>query len=172
MLSPEVTDVSVMPGSWWVVHTKSRCEKAVAGDLLVKNIGYFLPLVKRIKVSGGRKRHFILPLFSSYVFLNGSEDDCYRARSRHICQMIRVVDQITLMRELIAIDTALRSETPIEFYPRPACGQRCRIISGSLKGIEGVVVSQNGRSRIVLEVSILGQGAMLEIDADLLEVCA
>jgi len=37
-------------------------------------------------------------------------------------------------------------------------------------GIEGVVIRRcDAKARMVLEVTILGQGAVIEIDADLLE---
>jgi hypothetical protein len=35
--------------------------------------------------------------------------------------------------------------------------------------MEGTVVRWDGRTRIVLEIGILGRGASMEIDADLLE---
>ncbi len=86
--------------------------------------------------------------------------------------MIKVVDQGVLIKELKAIETALRSKVELDLFPQLARGQRYRVIAGSLKGMEGVVINQNKRARVVLEVSILGQGAMMEIDTDLLEPCA
>jgi transcription antitermination factor NusG len=170
-LFPEVENVSMMNGPWWVAHTKSRCEKTFAWNLVTKEIGYFLPMVERIKISGGKKRHFILPLFPCYVFLCGNDDDCYRARSKHLCQTIKVVDQERLVKELKSIERALQANVGLDLFPQLARGQRCRVIGGSLKGLEGVVINQNKRARVVLEVGILGQGAMMEIDADLLELC-
>jgi hypothetical protein len=39
-----------------------------------------------------------------------------------------------------------------------------------MMGIEGVVIGrENAKARMVLEVTILGQGVIVEIDADLLE---
>jgi len=68
ILPPEVKTVSELTGQWWVAHTKSRFEKAFAWDLLRRGIGYFLPLVERVRVSGGRHRRVLAPLFPSYVF--------------------------------------------------------------------------------------------------------
>jgi hypothetical protein len=38
-----------------------------------------------------------------------------------------------------------------------------------LKGYRGIVVRRQGAARLVLEVGILGQGALVEVDARLLE---
>src|SRR5438105_2419012 len=65
--SPVVEDLASAPGRWWVAHTRSRCEKALAWDLLRRGIVYFLPMVERVRMSGGRKRRFLLPLFPSYL---------------------------------------------------------------------------------------------------------
>jgi ABC-type protease/lipase transport system fused ATPase/permease subunit len=35
--------------------------------------------------------------------------------------------------------------------------------------LEGIVIDRSKQARIVLQIDILGQGAVMEIDADLLE---
>lgn len=170
ILPPEVKTVSELTGQWWVAHTKSRFEKAFAWDLLRRGIGYFLPLVERVRISGGRKRRVLAPLFPSYVFCCGSEEDRYAAvKTGRICKAIHVSDQDTLVKELVTIEKALNGEAELNLHPHAAVGRRCRIAAGPFKGLEGVVVKHRKLARLVLEVSILGQGASMEIDADLLE---
>ncbi|MCX5685205.1 MAG: hypothetical protein NT049_16215, partial [Planctomycetota bacterium] len=133
-------------------------------------IGYFLPLVERSTVSGGRKRQVMMPLFPSYVFFCGSEEDRYRAlTTNRLCQTLEVCDQEGLVGDLASIHKALQSKAELDFYPFAAEGRRCRVRSGPFQGIEGQVVYRKTIARLVLEVAILGQGASLEIDADLLE---
>ena len=74
VLSPGVRGVAERRGRWWVAHTKARCEKAFAGDLLPGRVAYFLPMTERASVSGGRKRRGMMPLFPSYVFFCGEAD--------------------------------------------------------------------------------------------------
>ena len=64
-LHPAISDLAAQPGCWWVAHTKSRSEKAFAWDLLRRDIRYFLPMTERVRFSGGRKRHVLMPLFQS-----------------------------------------------------------------------------------------------------------
>ena len=52
----------------------------------------------------------------------------------------------------------------------PTLTYRCRIMSGPFKGLEGIVLRQRGPKRIVLQVSAIAQGAVMELDGELLEV--
>ena len=159
-----------LPGQWWVAHTKARNEKALAWDLLRRRIGYFLPLRERLTFSGGRKRRGLRPLFPSYVFLCGDEDDRYVAMTTgRICRTIEVFDQATLIDELVAIERALAAKADLERYPGPAIGRRCRVIAGPFENLEGIVVQLAAKARFVLQVHTLGEGAALQIEAGLLE---
>lgn len=170
ILSPDAETVAELTGQWWVGHTKSRFEKTFAWDLLRSGIKYFLPMVQRVKVSGGKKRNVLAPLFPSYVFFCGSEEDRYRAMTTNrLCQTIAVPDQETLTSELTYLEKALAGKAELDPYPFATAGRHCRIINGPFQGMEGLVVGRRHVARLVLQVSILGQGASMEIDADLLE---
>jgi len=170
IVSPLVSRLADLDGRWWVAHTRPRCEKAFAWDLIRRSIGYFLPLARRVRMSGGRKRRVLMPLFPSYVFFCGREEDRYAAMTTNrVCQTIEVADQSRLAEELTAIETALAGQADLDLYPFAAAGQRCRVTAGPFQGVEGVVVQRSRQARLVLQVTILGQGACLEIDADVLE---
>jgi len=171
ILTPEVRSLSEIKGTWRVAYTKARFEKVFAWDLLSHGIGYFLPMREKIIFSGGRKRRIMSPLFTSYVFFCGTEQDRYIAMTTNrLCHTIEVIDQEGLIKELLSIEKALLSHAVIDNYPNLLAGSLCRINSGPMIGIEGVVIRRyDTKARIVLEVTILGQGAVIEIDADLLE---
>jgi hypothetical protein len=158
--------------SWWVGHTKARFEKAFAQDLRAKSIEYFLPMVSRVTISGGRKRHGLTPLFPSYVFFCGNEEHRAAALATdRLCQVIAVRDQKQLTDELTALHRLISGGIKLELYPFATVGRRCRITKGPFEGMEGTVVERKDArvARLVLEVSMLGQGAAMEIEADLLE---
>jgi len=170
ILFPSAEQPADLPGEWWVAHTKARAEKALAWDLMKRGVGYFLPLVEHVSVSGGRKRRVLLPLFSSYLFFCGDAADRYAAMTTdRVCQVIRVVDQAQLLKELGAVSMALKRKAVLETYPCPAIGRRCRLTSGPFKDLEGIVIQHAGKSRVVLQVSFIARGAAMEIDADLVE---
>lgn len=171
ILTPEVHSLTELDGTWYIAYTKARFEKAFAWDLYSRGIGYFFPMRKKIIFSGGRKRCVMAPLFTSYVFFCGSEQDRYMAlTSNRLCQIIEVADQAGLIKELASIEKALMNKAIIDNYLSLPVGTRCRIISGPMIGIEGVIIKRKDlKSRMVIEVTILGQGAVVEIDSDLLE---
>ena len=105
LLSPSVQSLEELAGPWWVAHTRARFEKAFAWGLLKRGIGYFLPMVERVTMSGGRKRRGLMPLFSSYVFFCGAEQDRHAAlATNRLCQVILVADQARLVSELAMIE--------------------------------------------------------------------
>ncbi len=168
--SPSVQSVAELRGPWWVGHTKARFEKAFAFDLLARQIGYYLPMVERVKISGGRKRRVLLPLFTSYVFFCGDDEARYQAlATNRLCQVIAVTDRSTFVGELVSLEQALGANAKLDLHPFAALGRRCRVRAGPLQGIVGTVVRRNNQTRLVLQISMLMQGASLEIDTDLLE---
>jgi transcriptional antiterminator RfaH len=171
IITPDVQSLSELEGTWRVAYTKARFEKVFAWDLLSHGIGYFLPMREKVIFSGGRKRRIMLPLFTSYVFFCGSEMDRYTAMTTNrLCHTIEVIDQDNLIKELVNIEKALLSHAVIDSYPELPVGSLCRVNSGPMMGTEGVVIHRfDTKARMVLEVTILGQGAVVEIDADILE---
>ncbi len=170
MLSPWVRSISELTGRWWVGHTRARFEKAFAWDLARNGVGYFLPMCRRTYFSSGKKRRVLVPLFPSYVFFNGTQESLsFALETGRLCQAIPVVDQRRLDRELNMIHRAVSVQPELGTCPLPAAGRRYRVTNGPLVGLEGVVIECRKLARTVLEVSILGQGAVVEIDANLLE---
>jgi transcription antitermination factor NusG len=170
-IAPEgIAHLADLPGTWWVAHTKSRCEKAFAWDLAALGVGYFLPMDQRTTFSGGRKRKGLRPVFPSYVFFCGDEQVRWQAlRTNRLCNVLTVPQQETLIEELQQIYAVLRRGHPLELYAAPPVGTRCRVTGGPFKGLVGIVTDRNKPNRLVLKVNVLGQGASLELEADLLE---
>jgi transcription antitermination factor NusG len=170
LAGPMARTVLDLQGRWWIGHTKSRFEKTLAHKLLQQQVGYFLPLLPRVTVAGGKKRRSLIPMFPSYVFFCGTPEDRVTALStKCLCRVLEVPEQETFVRELVAIERAMAHASELEPYPFAAVGRRCRVIGGSFEGVEGIVVAHKKRARIVLQVSMLRCGASLEVDADLLE---
>jgi transcription antitermination factor NusG len=171
IITPEADSLTQLNGTWWIAYTKARFEKIFAWELFSRKIGYFLPMREKIIFSGGRKRRVMIPLFPSYVFFCGTERDRYAAiATNRLSRVIEVTDQENLIEELVNIEKAILSKSVIDSYPGLAVGSICRVISGPLMGLEGVVIKKNNiKARIVIEVTILGQGIVVEVDSDILE---
>ena len=170
IVHPEGSVIEQMPRKWCVAHTKARNEKALAWELLKKDIAYFLPMVEKTTVSRGRRSRSLVVLFSGYVFLCGSREDRYAAMTTNrIASTIEVIDQGRLVKELGSIQKALEAPKKLDPFPYLRTGKKCLVTSGPLKGVEGILVRRKNISRLVLQVQVLGQAVATEIDASLLE---
>jgi transcription antitermination factor NusG len=61
--------------NWYVIYTKSRCEKAVADKLALLGIEVYCPLLKRKKLWSDRWKWVEEPLFRSYCFVQLEDND-------------------------------------------------------------------------------------------------
>jgi len=127
-------------------------------------------MYEAMRRSRGRKWKSTLPLFPGYVFLCCHEENRLAAlKTNRIVKMIPVPDQEQLVGELSSIKRLLDMGVAIDPHAELKKGVRCKIHSGPMQGLQGQVKRRKGRARFVVQVSILGQGASMEIDADLLE---
>ena len=157
---------------WFVLHTLSRQEKALAESLEKRRVEVFLPLVKE-KRSHGRRRVVVeRPLFPGYVFLRGTVEEAYEAdRTKRVANLIEVADQAALGWELSNIRLALEREAgPLDPHPYLKVGVRVAVRSGPLRGLEGVVAERTRHDRVVLQVRTLGRAVAVETDGALVEV--
>jgi len=170
IISPNTESVRDFTGKWWVAHVKSRNEKALAHDLIRRNINYFLPMSWKVKKQSRRTIKSLLPLFSGYLFFCGEEEQRVELlRTNRVAGLIDVHDQEILVSELAQIENALRAGAPLTPHNYVKIGQRCRIIAGPLCGLVGIVVRSGNSARLLLQVDILGQAAAVEIDVDMIE---
>ena len=167
---PEEKSILDFAGLWWVAHTKSRNEKALAHDLINKNISYFLPMSWRIRHRSGRKIRSLLPLFSGYMFFCGNENQRIEVlRTNRVANLIEVKDQEKLLGELLRIEQALQAGANLIPHKYIKVGQHCRVTAGPLADLKGIVIKTKGTARLVLQIDMLGQAASVEVDTDMIE---
>ncbi len=164
------TPPSPLGVAWRVLRTKPRQEKAVVDLLDAAGHTHYLPLVRRVRHYGHRRRETQAPLFPSYVFVrSGLEAAYFAVSSRRVIQIVEVTDQARLDRELAQIRRALEIGAGLDPYPYLKEGRRARVRSGPFAGIEGVIESKGRDDRLILKVEALAQAVSLEIDAGVVE---
>ncbi len=168
---PEGKPIRDFTGLWWVAHTKSRNEKALAQDLVHKDISYFLPMSWKVRRRRGRTIRSLLPLFSGYLFFCGEESQRIELlRTNRVANLIEVKDQQKLLDELLQIEQALQAGVRLVPHRYIKAGQWCRVIAGPLADLQGIVVKTKDATRLVLQIDMLGQATSVEIDADMIEI--
>ncbi|RMD65392.1 MAG: hypothetical protein D6824_02725 [Planctomycetota bacterium] len=169
-MPPRCDDTVAPQRCWRVLHTRSRQEKAVAQLLEAAGVEQYLPLVRRTRVWGGKRRTVFTPLFPGYVFVRALPEETYVAvDSGRVVQRLDPPDPATLAWELAQLRRALEQERSFDPYPYLREGRRVRVRSGPLQGLEGLIDARRRVDRLVLQVQALGRATSLEIDADLLE---
>ena len=67
--------------------------------------------------------------------------------------------------EIQALRKAVEGPSRIEPHPFLKCGERVRVIRGTLQGVEGILIRKKNLSRLVLSVDMVAQSVAVEIDA-------
>jgi transcriptional antiterminator RfaH len=149
---------------WWAVYTRSRMEKSLARQLLTLEIPFYLPLIPRTSVIAGRRVKSMLPLFTGYLFMYGNDDERVQMlstnRVAHLWSAPRV-DELT--RDLLSVRALIESGVPLSPEGRLQPGERVRIKTGQLMGLEGTIVSRRGEDRLLIAVNFLQQGVSIQI---------
>jgi transcription antitermination factor NusG len=155
---------------WWAVYTKSRQEKALARQLVGHQVPFYLPLIPKDNIIRGRRVRSRLPLFSGYLFLYGSDQERITTlTTNRVSRILPVQDQDRLRRELMNVHNLIGSNAPLALETQLVAGDRVRIVTGALRGLEGVVVKRHGKIRLLVAVTYLQQGVSVEIDDCALE---
>lgn len=153
-------------GQWWACYTLARREKDLMRQLRGMGIAHFGALApKRTRSPSGRVRTSHVPLFANYVFLFGAEEDRRRAlTSQCISHTLAAGDSGQMTHDLGQIQRLIAADAPLWPESKLESGERVRIRSGPLVGLEGVVVERRGERRLFVAVEFLQQGASVQME--------
>jgi transcription antitermination factor NusG len=155
-------------GAWCAIYTRHQHEKTVSEMLQVKGFEIFLPLYESVRRWKDRKKVLSLPLFPGYVFIRGAIEHRLPVLTTPGVHMIisRGERVATIPEEEIdAIRRTVEGPYRVEPHPFLHCGERVRVVRGSLEGVEGVLTRKKNLYRLVLSVEMLAQSVAVEVDA-------
>jgi transcription antitermination factor NusG len=153
-------------GLWWLAQIQPLRETRVAHKLIAADVACYLPRGVFHKARpDGRKWTRTSPLFPGYLFLR-SDPPLHRAvaDAREILVVRRIEDQVRFVRELRSLDTLARSSVEVVLGPAIVTGSRVRVTHGVLAGTVGLVARLGPRSRIYVELSVMGQTVSTELE--------
>ncbi len=170
---PDYVAEPVFEPKWFALYTISRHEKRVAQHLTQREIEYYLPLYRSERKWGDGSRVTLdLPLFPGYLFVRIKRTE--RSRVLNVPGALAVVggtgrEPVALPDEAIdALRTGLQLRR-VEPHPLLTVGQRARIRSGALAGMEGIVVRLKGSFRVILTLEHIQRSIAVEVGGDDLE---
>jgi transcription antitermination factor NusG len=158
---------------WHAIYVSSRAEKKVCENLNNRNIEAYVPVIKTIRQWSDRKKKIELPLISGYVFvrINLSEKDNVLqtksvvnfVKSQGLIATIRE-EEIERLKQLVELGYHLEV-TP---FTKINHGDKIKISSGPLKGIEGVVIDANGDKLIEVLLESIGQCIRVKLPKEII----
>jgi transcriptional antiterminator RfaH len=152
---------------WYAVYTNPRAEKQVHRRLLETGIESFLPLQKTIRQWSDRKKVVEKPLISSYVFVKIA----YKSfpvvfRTSGVVKIITFEGQPVAIpqKQIDNLRLLVNSDAEIEVTSEHVeKGDNVEVISGSLAGLTGELISVGNQKRVVVRIDRLDQNIILKI---------
>lgn len=141
---------------WYVVYTRPRWEKKIAGILLAKGIEHYCPLNKVMKQWSDRKKIVLEPLFKGYIFVK--LPDTAKWEIKNIDGILNFVywlgkPAIVKETEIITIKKFLQEFNGVEVIERKLdVNSRVLIKQGVLMNYHGIIVEIIGnRAKVNIE---------------------
>jgi transcriptional antiterminator RfaH len=151
-------------GGWHVCHTRPRCEKKFAALMAAENFEHYLPLIANERRYGARVRRYSKPLFPCYVFARVEPTRRRRLFQQDLlARAIVVEDEARFLRQLADVRRIVASGLELSLHPLIRRGTHVRVVSGPLRGLEGVVDDPANPKGIVLAVDVLQQGLLVKM---------
>ena len=164
--------VDILP-RWFAVYTTPRHEKHVSEILTERQIETFLPLYRTTRQwQKSRPVVLELPLFPTYVFVRIARE----ARGA-VLSMPGVHSIVGSSKEpwplpefeIEALRRGMQTRN-VEPHPYLKVGERVRVKSGVMAGVEGILVRKKNEFRMVLSLDSIMQSVAIEVDANDLEL--
>ncbi|HEV8038951.1 MAG TPA: transcription termination/antitermination NusG family protein [Bryobacteraceae bacterium] len=158
---------------WYALHTMSNCEARVANYLRAFDVEAFLPDYPTRRQWNDRVKTIRCPLFPGYLFGRWQKKLSHEALGApglaHIVAVAGVPvpipeDEIDSVRRLVDSGLTVCGCAMLK------AGQRVRMRSGPLKGLEGRLERVKNHFRLVVSVELLSRSIATEVDAEAIEV--
>ncbi len=163
---------------WFAFQVKPRHEAVCSMLLREKGYEQFLPRYRVRCRRGGHTHISEVPLFSRYVFCRCQWER--RRRSQDESSILTTPGILSVVGfggipapidddEINAIRRVVDCQLAAEPWPYLRLGEKVRILSGALKGIQGILIKEKGISHLVISLTLLQRSIAVEVDRDNVE---
>ena len=158
---------------WIAVYTKSRHEQIVINELSKKNIESFCPMFKERRQWSDRKKWVHFPLFRSYVFARiHLKENIFVLQTIGVNKIIKFQNKISIIPEQVindiknVVDGGYKIQQ-VDYFIK---GDEVSVVSGPLKGVNGIIQDLKGDSRLIMKVEAIRQAFSIEISSEQLKL--
>jgi transcription antitermination factor NusG len=155
--------------NWYAVQTRARHEKIAETRLQERGVTTFLPMVTEVHRWSDRKKIVQTPLFGCYVFAKIAPTNVDRVRVLRVDGVLSLVgtrgEGTRIPEEQIySVRILLQERLTWMSHPFLKVGQRVRIRSGALDGMEGVLLSRNGDRTLVISIDAIQRSLAVRVE--------
>lgn len=160
---------ALLTAEWFAVRTRPRHEKAVLKQLELSNVETFLPLCTEVRTWTDRRKEIDFPLFPGYVFIqipNISSARLLIFQARGAIGFVGPSNRATPIPEqqIEAIRSLVKAQVDFRPHPYLNVGQRIRIRSGALQGLEGVLVRVASDQSLIVSVDLIHKSVAIRLE--------
>lgn len=162
-----LTEASTEASTWYALHTRYQHERSVTSMLAEKGFVVFCPTYTEVHRWKDRRKEVTLPLFPGYLFLaNGLDRRIEVLSTPGVSKIVSVGNTPAVVPEdeISAIRIATQSRRRVTPHPYLKEGDRLRVTSGPLAGVEGILQAWKDGFRLVLSIELLGRSVGVEVD--------
>ena len=170
--NPGLADAGQGSRCWHALWTHSHCEQLVHDQLAHKGVQAFLPKVDVWSRRRGVRHLVSVPMFPGYLFFRQAIDQASYGDVSRTRGVVRVLGERwdrpaeIPEEEIAAIAKVVTERHPVLPFPYLREGQRVRVSTGPLAGIEGILVrAKPDKGLLVLSVHLLQRSVSMSIDA-------
>lgn len=153
---------------WYAVYTKPRNEKKIANTLTTKGIENYCPLYITERQWSDRKKKVEVPLFSSYIFVHVDKKDYYEAlNTKGILKYVSFSGEAVVIqdKQIEIIKQILTEKIEFELSIRTfKKGEKVKIQKGILNGLEGEIVTIDGKENFLIRIENIAYSLLLKIE--------
>lgn len=158
---------------WIAVYTKSRHEQIVVNELSKKDIESFCPMFKERRQWSDRKKWVHFPLFRSYVFARiHLKENIFVLQTIGVNKIVKFQNKISIIPDQVIndikniVDGGYKIQQ-VDYFIK---GDEVSVVSGPLKGVNGIIQDLKGDSRLIMKVEAIRQAFSIEISSEQLKL--
>ena len=158
---------------WIAIYTKSRHEQIVVNELSKKDIESFCPMFKERRQWSDRKKWVHFPLFRSYVFARiHLKENIFVLQTIGVNKIVKFQNKISIIPDQVIndikniVDGGYKIQQ-VDYFIK---GDEVSVVSGPLKGINGIIQELKGDSRLIMKVEAIRQAFSIEISFEQLKL--
>lgn len=157
---------------WLVGYTLPQCERTLQAKLQQNGVECFLPMRKEVRTWADRRKVVDAPVFPNYIFIRTTLSKRWEhLKMRELLKYVAFDDMpATIKDEEIALLMLLQhpqaDATLVPLRHRLPAGTRVMINAGRFTGARGVLIRDEDRSKVIVELTAVGHVVKLHVDAD------